>query len=266
VTARIEAIFRRHRETGETALMPFITGGFPTLEDTRAAIPALAEAGASIIELGIPFSDPIADGPVIAASMHEALLGGATPERVLDVVRSVRADTDVGIVAMVSHSIVARIGGEAFVERCAAAGVDGLIVPDIDTGDAADLRRHTDAAGMSFTLLVAPSTPPERVGEIVGLCRGFVYVLARVGVTGERDAAPEVAGRVATIRALTDLPLAVGFGISTADHVRAVTECADGAIVGSALVRRMSEAKDAVVAARTFVASLAEGRAVRTGG
>lgn len=259
--SRIDDIFRDHLAAGRTALMPFLTAGYPSLDVTAQTIPALAEVGASIVELGIPFSDPIADGPVIAESMHEALLGGVTPSDVFEIVRCVRKKTRLGLIAMVSHSIVDRMDADRFVRSAAEAGFDGLIIPDIDLDAARDVKMLTDDCDMSFSLLVAPTTGGRRLEQVIDLCSGFVYVLARVGITGERDAAPEVTRRVEELRRITALPLAVGFGISTAEHVTAVTESADAAIVGSALVRRMGQADDPVASARQFVSGLAAGLA-----
>ena len=224
------------------AVLPFVTAGYPSLASTQALLPRLSAAGARVIEVGIPFSDPIADGPVIAESMHEALVAGCTPEGVFAAVRAVRAQVTCALVAMVSVSIVDRMGAKRFAREAAAAGFDGLIVPDIDIEDAPALRAACDAAGITCTLLVSPTSSPERIARITSLCSGFVYALARVGITGERSDAPDVAPLIARIRAATALPIAAGFGISTAAHVAAVTAHADGAIVGSALVRRMREA------------------------
>jgi tryptophan synthase alpha chain len=262
--SRIDGIFASAREEGRTLLMPFVTAGYPSLEMTEAALPVIEAAGASIVEIGFPFSDPIADGPTIAASMHDALERGVTPTDVFAMVRRVRAKTQLGLVGMVSESIVDRIGQEAFVAEAADAGLDGLIVPDADVDSAGRLHDLADDHGLSFTLLVAPSTTPERRRTIVDRCSGFVYLLARAGVTGEQEAAPEVAPGVAALRELTDLPIAVGFGVSKPEHVRAVTEAADAAIVGSALVRRMGEADDPADAAGRFVKSLAGGLAQRS--
>lgn len=227
------------------AVLPFVTGGFPSLDSTRALLPRLAQAGAAAIEVGIPFSDPIADGPVIAESMHEALVAGCTPAGVFDAVRDVRTQVTCPVVAMVSVSIVDRIGPERFARDAAAAGFDGLIVPDIDLEDAPALRAACDAAGLALTLLVSPTSGDERIARITALCSGFVYALARLGITGERAEAPDVRPIVERIRRHTDLPIAAGFGISTPEHVQAVAAHADGAIVGSAIVRRMREAMQA---------------------
>ena len=239
--------------------MPFLTAGYPTLSHLAPLIGAVERGGASAVEIGFPFSDPIADGPVIAASMHEALQLGTTPADVFETVRTVRPQTDLGLLAMVSVSIVNRMGAASFVAEAARSGLDGLIVPDLDVEDSDELVRLVDEHGLALALLVAPTTSPERLRKIVSQCRGFVYVLARAGVTGEQNIAPDVAGRLDTIRAETDLPLAVGFGISTRQHVHAATESADAAIVGSALVRRIGEADDPVAEAERMTRELASG-------
>lgn len=256
---RIDDIFQRVRSENSTALMPFITAGYPTIDVTEQILPKLEAAGASIVEIGFPFSDPIADGPVIASSMHEAIEAGVTPHRTFDMVRRVRPSLELGLIAMVSESIVARMGEERFVNEAADAGFDGLIVPDIDLDAAAGLKDSADARGLTLTLLIAPTSSPDRIDRIVSLCSGFVYLLARVGITGESDVAPQIDEQVNRVRAATDLPIAVGFGISSPEHVAAVTSTADAAIVGSALVRRMGEASDPVAAAANFVSDLAAG-------
>jgi tryptophan synthase alpha chain len=257
--SRIDDIFASLRAEGATALMPFITAGYPSLDVTEKVLPKLEKAGARIVEIGFPFSDPIADGPVIASSMHEALAGGVTPRKIFDLVKHIRPTVGLGLIAMVSESIIARIGEERFVNQAANAGFDGLIVPDIDLDAADELKSLADSSGLSLSLLLAPTSTEARIRRIAAICSGFVYLLARVGITGETDAAPEIAQQVERVRAVTDLPIAVGFGISRAEHVAAVTNVADAAIVGSALVRRMGEASDPVEAASAFVAGLAAG-------
>jgi tryptophan synthase alpha chain len=216
-----------------------------------------------VVELGFPFSDPIADGPVIAASMHEALRGGATPARIFEAVRSVRGETRHALVAMASASIVERMGAERFIAGAASAGFDGLIVPDADPGGGSALGGLAAARGLAFVVLVAPTTAPARLPRLLEGAGGFVYLLARVGVTGERDAAPDIAPRVAALRRLTALPIAAGFGISRPEHVAAATASADAAIVGSAFVRRMGAARDPAAAAAELAAVLAAGLARR---
>lgn len=264
--SRINRIFNECRRAHRAALMPYITAGYPTLDATRDVLPALARSGASIIEVGIPFSDPIADGPIIAAAMHAALEQGVTPHDVFAICRDVRDQVDAGLIAMVSVSIVERIGADRFVADAAASGIDGLIIPDLDVDDpngAARLAERADAHALSLALLIAPTTSDQRIATIVQHCRGFVYILARAGITGEQADAPDVRERVEQVRRHTDLPVAVGFGISTAAHVAAVTGdqagAADAAIVGSALMRRMGEADDPVDAASSFVRELATG-------
>ncbi len=257
--ARIEQAFRRAASEGRPALMPFLTAGHPDLATTASLLAALPAAGADIIELGIPFSDPIADGPVIAESMHRALLAGVTPESVLACVAKARPAAPV--LAMVSVSIVERLGAGRFMADARSAGLDGLIVPDAGPDFWTDaLLRDADEAGLAIVELVAPSTPIDRVRRIVLRARSFVYLLARAGITGEQRDAPEIAARVEAIRAIAPVRIAVGFGISNAQHVRSVGAHADGAIVGSALVRRLDEARtaghDAVAVATEFVQSL----------
>lgn len=266
---RIDEVFARLKPLGRGAVMPFVCGGHPAPGATARILPALSRAGASVIEVGIPFSDPIADGPVIAAAMHEALRLGATTDSVLAEVAGSRAQTSAGVAAMVSMSLLHRAGERAFVQACAAAGIDGLIVPDLPLEESDGLRGIARDAGLTFSLLVAPTTPPARAERIAAACTGFVYLLARSGVTGER-ASIEAAGlrsRVEALRRATDLPIACGFGISGPDQVREVLGIADAAIVGSALVRRMNEAslnaEDPVSAGAAFVSELC--RAVPSG-
>lgn len=261
---RIDDIFAGLRAQGRKGLMPFLCGGHPARGDLARLIPAMEAGGASIVEVGIPFSDPIADGPVIAAAMHEALQAGSTPRSVLEEVASVRARVQVGLVAMVSVSIVHRMGGaRGFIARCAEAGFDGFIFPDAPLEESGPLIDAARDAGRSASLLIAPSTPPARAAQIARASTGFVYLVARSGITGERNEAPDIAGRVRVIREATDLPIACGFGISSRDHVRSVCQHADAAIVGSGLVRRISEAskagRDPVVDAKVFLGQLASG-------
>jgi tryptophan synthase alpha chain len=263
--SRIDTIFADLRARKAKGLMPFVCAGRPTIDDTPAMLRAVADAGASIIEVGFPFSDPIADGPVIAAAMHEALQQNLTPQMIFDSVRAARSDINAGLVAMVSVSIVHRLGVSKFVEQAKAAGFDGFIFPDCPLDEAEFFTAPVREAGLAAALLIAPTTPMERAAKIARASRGFIYLLARTGITGERDDAPEVAERVAALREVTDLPIACGFGIGTPEQAKAVAQHADAVIVGSALVRRIEEAAhsgaDATAVAREFVASLAAGLA-----
>ncbi|MEY3142196.1 MAG: tryptophan synthase alpha chain [Planctomycetota bacterium] len=265
--ARIQRAFDLARARGSCALMPFITAGYPDLGTTERLLRELPDAGADLVEIGIPFSDPIADGPVIAESMHKALLGGTTPEAVLECVA--RARPAIPVLAMVSVSIVERMGVGDFFRRCAAAGISGVIVPDAGSEFWSEVRSRMDSDAraaldhLGIVEFVSPTTTRQRIEEIVPRCTGFIYLLARAGITGERSDAPEVADRVAAIRSVGAARIAVGFGISTREHVAAVGRHADGAIVGSAIVRKMTEAaqhgESAAEAALSLVRSLRSG-------
>lgn len=264
---RIDSIFAAARASNRKLLMPFLCAGHPDPEGWTKLLPALQRAGASIVEIGFPFSDPIADGPVIAAAMHETLRKGLTPMRIMDQVAAARKELSIGLVAMCSVSIVHRMGGPAgFAKTAATAGFDGLIVPDVPLEESGEIRAAAAASGLTFSLLVSPNTPAQRAGQILKASSGFVYLLARSGITGEQSSAPDVAAPVAALRSQGPLPIACGFGISTADHVRAVVRGgADAAIVGSALVRRLSDAtaarRDPIAEAEQFTKQLAAGLA-----
>jgi tryptophan synthase alpha chain len=240
--------------------MPYVTAGDPPGVGLGQVLLAMQRGGADVIEIGIPFSDPIADGPVIASAMYRALETGVSPGSIFDQIEAVRTDIDVALVAMVSMSIVATLGTAMFVKRASKCGLDGLIVPDADLDDLSVLTNACQVEGMTLTPLVAPSSTPERIQQIGAHASGFIYMLARAGVTGARSEAPEIEGRVRALRALTDLPIGVGFGISTAAHVAAIGEHADGAIVGSALVKRLyavhEDGGDVLEAAERFVSEL----------
>ncbi len=244
--ARIVDQFTMLRNRNAKGLIPYVCGGHPRPGTLSQVIPALASAGATFIEIGIPFSDPIADGPVIAAAMHTSLERGSTPSSVLAEVAQARGQVQVPLIAMVSVSIVHRMSGGAgpgrFVGMAKEAGFDGFIFPDAPLSESGELLKAAADAGLTASLLIAPTTSAARAEQIMKASTGFVYLLARSGITGERDDAPDVGPRVAQLRKMSDLPIACGFGISTPEHVRAVVQHADAAIVGSALVRRMSEA------------------------
>ena len=235
---RIAAAFSGHGRTA--ALMPYLMGGYP---DTAASIEcglAAAEAGADLIELGVPFSDPLADGPVIHAAGTEALRNGVHLHDVLGVAREL--SSQVPVVLMVYANPVLKRGAERFAAEAAEAGAAGLIVPDLPYDEAGAVRDACDAAGLALVPLVAPTTTPERVAEIGRGARGFVYTVSLAGTTGERDELPpELGETVARVREAADVPVAVGFGISTAEHARRVAAVADGVIVGSRIVRAAGE-------------------------
>ena len=239
---RIDAIFRDLRSRGGKALMPFVTAGDPDMATTAAILPAIEAAGASVCEIGIPFSDPIADGPVIQESMTYALDHGLRTAHVLESVAAVRSKVKLGLVAMVSYSIVHRIGPAAFMRDCKQAGFDGFIFPDLPLEESEAARDMASSMGLTSTLLIAPTTPLDRARKIAQVSTGFVYVVARAGITGERATLPEeLPARLRELRQVTDLPIAVGFGVSRPEHVKQVVEIADAAIVGSAIVKRIGQ-------------------------
>jgi len=237
--ARIEGIFTALRKSNRRALLPFVTAGYPDLKTSFDLLPGLARAGGAIIEIGFPFSDPIADGPVIAESMHEALQKGCSVADIFSQVKGVRPNVTAGLVAMVSCSIVERVGPREFVRQAAESGIDGLIVPDLPLEESGEIRDLCREAGMACIMLIAPTTGPLRAAELARASTGFVYLLARTGITGVRSDTPDVSKRVAELRQVTALPIACGFGIGTAEAVREVTKHAEGAIVGSAIIRHM---------------------------
>jgi tryptophan synthase alpha chain len=235
---RIASAFAAHGK--RAALMPYFMGGYPSLDSSAEAVLAAADAGADLIELGIPFSDPLADGPVIHAAATEALAAGATPHGVLRVCERVSAE--VPVVLMVYANVIFAAGAAAFALRAASAGAAGLIVPDLPHDEADEVREACDAEGLALVPLVAPTTTPERLAEIGARARGFIYTVSLTGITGERDALPPgLEETVERVRGASSVPVAVGFGISTPAQAAAVGELADGVIVGSRLVRAIGE-------------------------
>lgn len=261
---RIAKAFVDAKEREQGALLPFLCAGSPEPDSLTRLLPVLESAGASIVEIGFPYSDPIADGPTIAAAMHEALKRGTTPAAIFEQVRSVRDRLSMGLAAMVSVSIVTAMGGpEEFVSRAVDAGFDGFIFPDLPLDEAHAYREVCKSHNATMTLLISPTTPTERAIEIANASTGFAYLLARAGVTGERSDLPDIAERVRSIRSKSSTPIACGFGLSNAEQVAAAIKYADGAIVGSALVRALIEAhaqgQDYAQHAEHFVHELAMG-------
>ena len=238
--------------------MPFLTGGYPHPAILPELIRACDMGGATAIEIGFPFSDPIADGPVISASMQDALEAGTTPRAIMTAVQAVRTDVEAGLIAMVSHSIVRRLGGPDFLDDLKDAGFDGFIIPDLDLEEVDQYTARASRLGCALALLIAPTTPDGRAAEIARACRGFIYLLARTGLTGEQAEPPDLASRVSRLRCETELPIAAGFGISSAAHVRAIAGTVDAAIVGSAVVRRLKGSQDLAADVRSFVESLVD--------
>jgi tryptophan synthase alpha chain len=240
---RIEAAFASSGK--HAALMPYLMGGFPDLETSLRIGEACAAAGADLLELGIPFSDPLADGPVIHAAATRALAAGTTVDQVLGVAAALAEQ--IPVIVMVYANTVLRSGAPHFINRLAEAGVSGLIVPDLPFEEGAAVELASERAGLALIPLVAPTTPEQRLREIGGRARGFMYVVSVTGTTGERAAqATAVAPLIARAKASTSVPVALGFGISTPDQAAAVAAAgADGVIIGSRLVRAAGESDDA---------------------
>ena len=264
-TERIAAAFRRAREEGRAALMPYLMGGFPDADAAEAVIDAYADGGADLVELGVPFSDPLADGPVIHAAATRALAGGATLASVLDL--GARIADRVPVVAMVYSNMVLAHGAGEFATALERAGLAGAIVPDLPPEEAGDVRAALASRGLALIPLIAPTTPPERRRAICASASGFVYVVSDTRTTGERDSLPpDLEALVAAGRADADVPAAVGFGIGTPEQAAAVGRMADGVIVGSRLVRAVAEAPDARAAAGAVRAFITEARAAMAAG
>lgn len=258
---RLVRTFADLKAQDRKALLPFITAGYPSLDATAAMLREFSSRGVRVCELGIPFSDPVADGPVIQASYTAALESGVTVGRIFDMVKRFRASEAAGmssaairnpksevrnslsLLAMVSYSIVFRHGPEQFIRAAAAAGIDGLIVPDLPLDEADGFSDLAAGVGLCNVLLIAPTTQPQRQLDIARRSRGFIYYMSIAGVTGQRDSLPDATiAAVRELRRHTDTPICVGFGISNAATVRQVCTVADGAIVGSAIVSRITQA------------------------
>ena len=243
---RILQTFAEFRQAGRQTLVPFLTAGYPDLDTTEALLKDFERRGVRICELGIPFSDPIADGPTIQASYTAALDGGVTCSDIFEMIRRYRdGGGQMALAAMVSYSIVFRHGADAYLTEAKQAGFDGLIVPDLPMEEAANMEAMASEAGLANILLIAPTTPPDRRIEIARQSQGFIYYISVAGITGERDALPPATiDAVAELRTQTDTPICVGFGISKPKMVEEVCCVADGAIVGSAIIHRITDAKD----------------------
>lgn len=262
---RILAAFAAAREEGRAALMPYMMAGYPDRETALAVAASYADSGADLIELGVPFSDPLADGPTIHAAATVALEGGATLADTLAVCSSV-ADRIPVVLMVYSNMVLAHGGATEFARLAGAAGACGVIVPDLPLGEAEDVREAFTAAGLAMVPLVAPTTPPERLTRICAVARGFVYVVSTVGTTGERAEVPaSLAQLVAATKAEASTPVAVGFGIGTAAQAAEVGQIADGVIVGSRLVRAVEEAGSAPAAADAVAEFLSEARVALAG-
>ena len=258
----IERIAQAFAHTGKhAALMPYVMGGYPTLEESLRIGQACIQAGADVIELGLPYSDPLADGPVIHAAGTQALAAGANVAGVLEVARALSASVPVAL--MCYANMVYAPGVDAFVERLARAGVCGMIVPDLPYGEGPEVQEACEQHGLALIPLVAPTTTPERLAAIGARARGFLYTVSVVGTTGERRAlGADLAEILARAKASTDVPVAIGFGISTPEQALQAAEAgADGVIVGTRLVRAAGESSDPAAAVGAVVGELAAGLA-----
>lgn len=235
---RLEAHLRQRRNAGSKLLVPYVTPGFR--DDWLDVVRALADAGADAIEIGIPFSDPVMDGPTIQRSSLVALERGTTPGSVINELRTLQLDVPLAV--MTYYNLVFRFGVERFAKELAEAGVSGVILPDMPMEEASSWRAAATDAGVETVMLVAPNTPDERMKKICETAEGFVYAIGTLGVTGERTELAESAQRVGQrIKAVTDKPVLIGIGISNAEQARHAAAAADGVIVGSALVRRLMD-------------------------
>ena len=268
--SRLDTTFARLRARGARALVAYVTAGDPSLADTRRLVIEAERRGADVIELGVPFSDPIAEGPVIQRAMNRALAAGATMARVLETVATMRAEVSVPLVLLTYYNPVLAFGLKAFARTAADAGVDGAIVADLPPEEAGPLAAEAEPAGLDLIHLVAPTSTPPRVRLIARRSRGFIYVVSVTGVTGERREIPaDLVAQIRILRLLTTKPVCVGFGISTPAQAAAIGRLADGAIVGSAIVRMIEEragSRTLVEEVGNFIAELKAGLSEAGGG
>ncbi len=238
----IDQKFTELRNADQKAFIPFVTAGDPSLDLTSRVLQILSDCGAAIGEVGIPYSDPIADGPVIQASYTRALAAGCKLKDIFATVGEVAPKLKMPLASMVSYSIILRVGAAKYIADAQAAGFSGAIVPDLLIEEAATLRDLCRERDFSLIHLVTPTTPPERMLRIAESSSGFLYFVSITGITGERNELPsDLIDKVSWLREKTELPICIGFGISQVEHVKRLAPVADGLIVGSALVRRLAE-------------------------
>lgn len=240
--SRIDDAFVALRASGRTGLVTYVTAGDPDLERTAGILTRLDRSGVDVLEVGVPFSDPLADGPVIQRATERALAAGATLSGVLDMIADIRPGISAPIVIFSYANPILRMGLDTFVARAAEAGVDGVLTLDVPPEESDDLHAALSTAGIDTIFLLSPTTTTERIRRAAALGSGFLYGISRLGVTGARQALADSAAELgARVRAETDRPLALGFGLSRPEHVRAVGQWADAAVVGSALVSVIAE-------------------------
>jgi tryptophan synthase alpha chain len=254
---RISQRFAELRESGELGIIAYITAGDPSLEATHKFVLALAEAGADVIELGIPFSDPLADGPTIQRASERALKAGTTLAGVLDLVGRVRQSSQVPLILFGYYNPIFQMGLEKFAAGASSAGADGVLVTDLTPEESVDYRRILAAHHLDTVFLGAPTSTDERLSTIAAVTSGFLYLISRTGVTGAKDALPdELPALLRRARAITTIPIAVGFGISLPGHVSLLGGLADAAVIGSALVSEIESAKSVAAAAAALAARI----------
>lgn len=262
-TDRIREAFDKAKSEGRIALIPYITVGFPEIGTTIDIVREYVENGADVVELGVPFSDPLGDGPTIQASGHRALQNGVTPDTCVEAVKEIRAaGIDVPIVFMGYYNTILNVGLDEYCTTAVEAGVDGLIAADLPAAEAGPLQDACDRAGLSLIPLVAITSTDQAIEHACQRAAGFVYCISVLGVTGARaTVSPRVEGLVNNVRKFTNLPIAIGFGISNADHVARVAEFADGAVVASAIINSISDGdvSEAGSRAGAYIKSLVPG-------
>lgn len=237
--SRIASAFAR---ANHTALIPYITMGYPSVETTLKVVPLLASSGCDIVELGIPFSDPLADGATIQRASYEALRQGVTPKLCFELVQELRQRVEIPLVFMTYYNPVLKFGLEQFCSKCAEVGIDGLIIPDLPPEEGQDLEKSTKRHGLDLIYLLSPASTEERIQLVTSRSSGFIYLVSLTGVTGARDKLPEeLEGFVARVKERTEKPLCVGFGVSTPEQARRIAKIADGVIVGSRIIQLIKE-------------------------
>ncbi len=256
--SRIEKKFKEVLKRKGKAFIPYVMAGDPSLERTRQLVAILEECGADIIELGVPFSDPLADGPTIQGAAQRALSEGVTLGKVLDLIGSLRQSTQIPIVLMTYYNLIFRYGEEKFVRDASLAGADGIIVPDLPPDEAGSLLSFSKKTGFDLIFLVAPTSTDERMKKVAGASKGFIYYVSITGITGSKlSVDPSIGSHITKIQKISGKPVAVGFGISTPQEASEIARLADGVIVGSAIVKRVSDSdeklKDYLIALRKAI-------------
>lgn len=244
---RIDRTFRKLRAQNKKAFIPYVMAGDPSLAKTKETVLLLERSGADIVELGVPFTDPLADGPTIQRAAERALHSGVNLRKVIGLVRDIRPDCQMPLVLMTYYNPVFRYGVEGFVRDAVDAGVDGVIIPDLPPEEAGELLHFTKPGRLAAIFLVAPTSTEERIRKIAGASTGFIYYVSMTGITGAKlsldSSLPE---SLSALRRITKKPVAVGFGVSTPEEAKAMSEFADGVIIGSAIVKRLHESPESL--------------------